>query len=290
MAKNNITRLARAKINLDLLITGRREDGYHLLDSLVVFADFGDQISVRPSDKLSLNISGPFVSALSGEQDNIILRAARGLRDKFNIQQGAEIELVKNLPVSSGIGGGSADAAATIRALMALWHLSGKETELNDLALSLGADVPVCLASQTMQMGGVGEKLKPLAIEFPLFLLLANPAVSLSTAQIFKMRAKRGTAFSSPRTLPDTITGRTELTDIIGKSGNDLEYDACAARPEIRKLLTYIKQADDCIFTGMSGSGATCFGIFPAYGAAKAAAGDILRHFPHWWACPVRVR
>ncbi|VAW01556.1 4-diphosphocytidyl-2-C-methyl-D-erythritol kinase [hydrothermal vent metagenome] len=290
MAKNNITRLARAKINLDLLITGRREDGYHLLDSLVVFADIGDQISVRPSDKLSLNISGPFAPALSGEQDNIILRAARGLRDKFNIQQAAEIDLVKNLPVSSGIGGGSADAAAVMMALMALWQLSDKETELNDLALSLGADVPVCLASKTMQMSGVGEILRPVTINFPMFLLLVNPGVSLSTAEIFKTRAKREVDFSQSRTLPDTITNLTELTDIIGESGNDLEYDACAARPEIRKLLAHIKQVDDCIFTGMSGSGATCFGIFPAYGAAKAAANDIFRHFPHWWACPVQVR
>ncbi len=290
MAKNNITRLARAKINLDLLITGRRGDGYHLLDSLVVFADFGDQISVRPSDKLSLNISGPFASALDGERDNIILRAAGRLQEKFNIQQGAEIDLVKNLPVSSGIGGGSADAAATIRALMVLWQLSCNEAELNNFALSLGADVPVCLASQTTQMGGVGEILRPVTMEFPLFLLLANPGLSLSTAEIFEARAERGAGFSQSRSLHATITSLTELTEIIGENGNDLEYDACAARPEIRKLLAHIKQADDCIFTGMSGSGATCFGIFPTFGAAKAAADDILRQFPHWWACPVQAR
>jgi len=172
MANSRITHTARAKINLDLLITGRRDDGYHLLDSLVVFADYGDEISMRPSQNLTLNVTGPFAGGLEDEADNIVLRAARLVQDKFDIGQGAEIELVKNLPVSSGIGGGSADAAAAIHGLMELWNITDKKSELGDLTLSLGADVPVCFVSETTQMRGVGERLRRVTLKVSFVLAL----------------------------------------------------------------------------------------------------------------------
>ncbi|MBL4800983.1 MAG: 4-(cytidine 5'-diphospho)-2-C-methyl-D-erythritol kinase [Emcibacter sp.] len=280
---------ARAKINLDLMITGRRDDGYHLLDSLVVFADYGDEIFVRQSPNLRLNITGPFSKGLSVMQDNLVLKAASLLQNKFNIRQGAEIELVKNLPVSSGIGGGSADAAATIQALRDLWQITCDDGDLKDLLLSLGADVPVCLASQTMQMTGIGEILRPVSLNFSLVLLLVNPGVAVSTAGIFTARAGRHVAFSSARILPDTIWEMEELIDILHSTGNDLTYDACALEPEITIVLQNIKESNQCMHAGMSGSGATCFGFFPDLNAAQEQADNICRTFPAWWAVPVTV-
>ncbi len=288
MVKNKISRLARAKINLDLLITGRREDGYHLLDSLVVFADYGDEIVVLASDKISLGIIGPFATELIGFKDNIILKAACVLRKKFNLTKGAQITLVKNLPVSSGIGGGSADAAAAIHALIELWQISVTETDLDEILLSLGADVPVCMASQTMHMTGMGEKLDPITINFPLFLCLVNPGIAVSTSDIFKGRTKRG--FSSPRKLPPIIEDQWQLQEILNAAGNDLEGDACAINPVIDKVIAQIKTSDNCLFAGMSGSGATCFGIYSSEEAARRVAGTINSTSPAWWVKPVRLR
>lgn len=290
MANNSISHIARAKINLDLLVTGRREDGYHLLDSLVVFADYGDEISVSPSHSLKLNITGPFANGLEGEQNNIILKAARLLQDKFSILQGAEITLVKNLPVSSGIGGGSADAAAAIRALMEHWNLENKISELGNLPLSLGADVPVCMASRTMQMSGIGEILHRVRLKFPLYLLLVNPGVSVSTAGIFRARADRKAAFSTIRKLPEEIEELAQLQDILERGGNDLEYDACVSEPEIKKVLERIHMDDECMGVGMSGSGATCFGLFNSAEAVQRLAVTISYDFPDWWVKSAKVR
>jgi len=287
MEKNKISRLARAKINLDLLITGRREGGYHILDSLVVFADYGDEISVRPSPdlghELSLGITGPFAAELIGLKDNIILKAARKLQKKFNILDGAQITLVKNLPVSSGIGGGSADAAAAIHALMELWQISDKKPGLDELLLSLGADVPVCFASKTTQMTGVGEGLDPITIDFPLYLCMVNPGTPVATAEIFKARAMRDRVFSNPRKLSKAIASPRELLEILSASGNDLEPDACAIEPAINTVIDQIRARNECLFAGMSGSGATCFGLFLSNDAARSAVGNIQYAFPHWW-------
>lgn len=287
MVSSKFFRIASAKINLDLLVTGRRDDGYHLLDSLVVFAEYGDEISASPSQDLSLTITGPFADALSQEKDNIVLKAAKLLQDKFDIQQGAEIELVKNLPVSSGIGGGSADAAAVILALQELWNIT---SDLAELPLSLGADVPVCMASETMQMAGVGEILRPVILTFPLYMLLVNPGVSVSTAGIFRARADRNAAFSPGRNLPGEITSFAQLKDITEKSGNDLEYDACKAAPEIQETLAQIRKSNECLGVGMSGSGATCFGIFPSIESADRLASSFARDYLDWWTRSVRVR
>ena len=290
MVSNKISRLARAKINLDLLITGRRDDGYHLLDSLVVFADYGDEISVRPAQDLSLSISGPFAAGLKGESGNIILKAARMLQDKFNIYQGADIKLVKNLPVSSGIGGGSADAAAALHALAELWNIEGGNPDLGDLSLSLGADVPVCMVSQTVQMSGVGERLRPVTLNFPLYLLLVNPGIAVSTAGIFRARTARKAVFSPERELRDHIGNLDQLRDIISSAGNDLEQDACEAAPEIGHALAQIRHGDGCVASGMSGSGATCYGVFTSPEMAHGKAVHISGNFPDWWVMPVRVR
>jgi len=289
-AGSTISRLARAKINLDLLITGQRDDGYHLLDSLVVFAEYGDTVSASPSDRLNLKISGPFANGLKAETDNLILRAARLLQETYTIKQGAEIHLVKNLPVASGIGGGSADAAAAIKALGDLWGISDMVQNMKESSLSLGADLPVCLLSETAHMRGIGEDLSPVNISFPLYLLLVNAGVSVSTAGIFAARAQRKTPFSSVRRLPDEISSLPQLTTILRAGGNDLQQDACQARPEIETTLQQVGSMDDCAFAGMSGSGATCFGIFPTLEAARAAARRLARDFPDWWVAAASVR
>lgn len=289
MSGNNLTRLARAKINLDLLVCGRRDDGYHLLDSLVVFADYGDRISVSPADELSLEITGPFAGGLAREQDNSILGAARFLQHNFDIRRGAEITLVKRLPVSSGIGGGSADAAAALHALGELWNISDKIAGLGGRTMELGADLPVCMAAKTMQMTGTGENLRPVAIEFPLYILLVNPAVAVATKDVFAARARRNAPFSGSRKLPDKITSLHQLKDILASGGNDLQFDACLIAPDIEKTLEAVSGTGHCVYAGMSGSGATCFGLFPSAGAADRAAGSIARDFPHWWVQSVRV-
>lgn len=280
---------ARAKINLDLLITGRLDDGYHMLDSLVVFADYGDDISVTLSDKITLDIRGPFSHGLDDKSDNIILKAARLLQHDYGIDQGAEITLVKNLPISSGIGGGSADAAATIKALIALWNIPYDPVRVAIMALSLGADVPVCMASRTMQMSGIGEMLRPIVMPFALNLLLVNAGVSVSTAQIFQARSVGNAGYSEARILPETLSDLKQLCDILSRTGNDLAHPACVAEPEIEMTLSAIAHQKECLFHGMSGSGATCFGLFSTFKEAQIAATNIACIHPHWWVMPVQT-
>ncbi|PCI47930.1 MAG: 4-(cytidine 5'-diphospho)-2-C-methyl-D-erythritol kinase, partial [Alphaproteobacteria bacterium] len=183
-----------------------------------------------------------------------------------------------------------ADAAAVLHALMELWGITDRKSDLADLPLSLGADVPVCMASETTQMGGIGEKLHPLTLTFPLYLLLVNPGVSVSTTDIFRARADRNAAFSPFRKLPGEIASLDQLKDILEGRRNDLEQDACEAAPEIKKVLAQICKGDDCMGVGMSGSGATCFGLFSTYESAHRLATEISRDFPTWWVRPVRVR
>jgi 4-diphosphocytidyl-2-C-methyl-D-erythritol kinase len=262
---------APAKVNLFLRIVGRREDGYHLLDSLAVFAGIGDEIVAAPQDGLTLTLDGPEAGALAGETDNLVLRAARALAGAAGRPPGAELTLVKRLPVASGIGGGSADAAATLRALVRLWGLDAGRFDLPRLALKLGADVPVCLASRAARMGGIGESVT-VAPRLPSFgLLLANPRVALPTPSVF--RARSG-AFSTPAHLPDAWPDAVRMAADLGGLGNDLQDAAVSLCPPVAEVLAAIAAQPGCLLARMSGSGATCFGIFaaPAHAAAAAAA------------------
>jgi len=291
----DIRLLAKAKINLDLLITGKRADGYHLLDSLVVFADYGDEIIIRPAEELSLKISGPFAHALEGQVfqgqgDNLILKAAGLMKEKFSYPGGAQISLIKNLPVASGIGGGSADAAATIRGMIQLMDVEANLDDLKDLALSLGADVPVCLQSQNMQMSGIGDRLKPVKITEPLHLLLVNPGVSVSTAEIFQMRAAGNRGFSQIRNLPSKLDHMSQVLEIMRKSQNDLEVEACGLAPEIKNILTALRADENCLLARMSGSGATCFGLFENAQNAETACQRLKEEKPAWWLKSVSVK
>jgi 4-diphosphocytidyl-2-C-methyl-D-erythritol kinase len=262
---------APAKVNLSLRITGRRADGYHLLDSLVVFAGVGDRLTLRAAEALSLEISGPFGAALTGDGDNLVLRAARRLAEAAGIVPRGALRLEKVLPVASGIGGGSADAAAALRLLDAAWGLDTPSDDMARLAVSLGADVPVCLQSRPMRMRGIGEICTPLPMLPGCGLVLVNPGRAVATAAIFRARA--GTPFSAEArpvvAWPDVAT----LVEALAEEPNDLEPPAVGLEPVILDVLKALRESPGCRLARMSGSGATCFALFddPATAASTAA-------------------
>lgn len=266
------TEFAPAKINLCLHVTGRRADGYHLLDSLVVFAGVGDQVSGTLADPPSLSVEGPKAEGLTGEGDNLVLRAARAMGVS------ARIVLEKHLPVSSGIGGGSADAAATLRLLA---RLSGRALPEAAAVLALGADVPVCLAGRPARMTGIGEGLAPLPPLPQAWLVLANPGVALSTPAIFRALARADNA-PLPRDLP-RLRSAADLAAFMMMQRNDLEPPALALEPVIGRVKAALSAQAGCLMARMSGSGATCFGLFADPLAAHAAARAIRAAEPGWW-------
>ena len=270
---------AWAKLNLYLHVIGRRDDGLHLLDSLVVFAAVGDMVHATPADDLSLTLTGPFASALVGDADNLVLRSAHALAQEVGPAGQAHMTLDKRLPVASGIGGGSADAAATLRALGRLWNRAAGPAALTRIALALGADVPVCLASRPHRMGGIGERLEP-APELPdCGVVLVNPGVALATASVF--RARRG-AFSSEARLPARWDDAPAMAAALRELRNDLEVPARSLCPAIDHVLSALAAQPGCLLARMSGSGATCFGLFATPEIAAETAPMLMRD--GWWA------
>lgn len=267
--------LARAKINLSLHVTGQRGDGYHLLDSLVVFVEWGDRITCTPAKNLTLTLRGPEAGGLTVGEDNLVLRAARAFGDSA----GAAITLDKELPVASGIGGGSADAAATLVALSRLW---GRPMPDAATVLALGADVPVCLAGQPARMQGIGEHVTPLAQPLPeAALVLVNPRVQVSTPAVFKALARKDNP-SMPAVLP-RLSGVAELAAFLQMQRNDLEAPAIALEPVIATAKRALGGQPGCHLARMSGSGATCFGLFADPLSAAAAASALRAAHPEWW-------
>lgn len=277
---DGVESFAPAKINLYLHVTGRRADGYHLLDSLVVFAGVGDVIRVRPADDLSLAIDGPNAGLLVAEPDNIVLKAARALAAAAGVPAKAAITLTKRLPVASGIGGGSADGVATLRGLCRLWGLALDEAELARIGLSLGADLPVCLAGRPTQMAGIGEILTAAPDLPPAWLVLVNPGVGLSTPAVFKARQA---AFSAPAPLPGAPSDAAALAAVLAERGNDLTEPAVRLLPVVGEMLDAIAAQPACLLARMSGSGATCFGLFADQIAAETAARHLAAGHAGWW-------
>jgi 4-diphosphocytidyl-2-C-methyl-D-erythritol kinase len=274
----DLTEPAPAKVNLFLHVLGRRADGYHLLDSLVVFADFGDELRAEPAETLSLTIEGPFARALAAEPDNLVLRAARALAEQAGIVAGGRLALVKHLPVASGIGGGSADAAAALRLLCRLWRIELDPEVLARFAGGLGADVPVCLAGRVSRMAGIGERLEPAPRLPACGIALVNPGVALATAEVFRAR---GGAWSARAELPAFWGDAGEMAGDLQRLRNDLQPAAIALHPVIGEVLSALEAAPGCLLTRMSGSGATCFGLFGDAAAARRAASGLQR--PGWW-------
>jgi len=270
---------APAKINLHLHVVGRRPDGYHLLDSLVVFAGAADGLTVEPSPALSLSVTGPFAARLDGESDNLVLRAARALAEQAGVPATGRLVLDKILPVASGIGGGSADAAATLRLLSRFWGLDVGQETLAGLAARLGADVPVCVASHAAVMSGIGEILTPAPVLPKVGIVLVNPGVAVSTPSVF--RARDG-GFSAAVVWPhDGWKDARALAASLRTTANDLEPPALRLAPPIGESLDALRADPHCLLARMSGSGATCFGLFADAEAARRAACGIRR--PGWW-------
>ncbi|QCI92718.1 4-(cytidine 5'-diphospho)-2-C-methyl-D-erythritol kinase [Novosphingobium sp. EMRT-2] len=261
---------AYAKLNLALHVRRRRADGYHELETLFAFVDAGDELTAEPADAFSLTITGPFADGLSNGDDNLVLRAARMLADRNGFRGGAAFTLDKRLPIAAGIGGGSADAAAALRLLARMWRLGPDHVRPSDIAADLGADVPACVASQTVHGEGVGEKLTPIdgSALAGLPVLLVNPRVACPTGPVFAAW--------------DGIDrGALDVAN-WGNARNDLEMPAVALHPQIADVLAAL-QATGPRLARMSGSGATCFALFETSTARDAAARSIATRRPGWW-------
>jgi 4-diphosphocytidyl-2-C-methyl-D-erythritol kinase len=259
-------------------VTGRRTDGYHLLDSLAVFPPVGDALHAWPATTLLLAVDGPFGDTIGETADNLVLRAARALKQQAGVRMGARLVLTKTLPVAAGIGGGSADAAATLRLLVRTWNLSLPIADLSALAVALGADVPVCLDSRTARMSGVGERIKPGPLLPPGGIALVNPGDPVQTAEVF---AARHDAFSAAADLPDQWHDIAAMAADLRALRNDLQSPAIALCPAIATALAALATRRDCLLARMSGSGATCFGLFPTPEAARQVAEEL--RLPDWW-------
>lgn len=269
--------LARAKINLALHIAGQRADGYHTLHSLVAFADVGDDVSVKPAETDRLTVSGPFKSAVPPLEDNgllMALKCARGWRVDAAASGPLALHLTKNLPVASGIGGGSADMAALIRLLTGGRALTDRE---RDHLLALGADVPMCLAEKAAIIGGVGEEIEPVSLP-PTPCVLVNPGVAVSTPAVFKALTSRNNPPLPNWPAPDSFSG---LVDYLAATRNDLMDAAIVLAPQVSECLSALADAP---FARMSGSGATCFALMENERDAAQLAADVHKARPGWWA------
>jgi len=272
---------APAKINLFLHVGDRRSDGYHNLESLVAFALHHDDIRLDRDEALSLSVGGPFGAALPISDNNLVLRAARLLAEKTGVCAGVRITLTKTIPVASGLGGGSADAAAVLRGLVQLWDLDIGREALHQIAASLGADVPVCLDSTAAWMEERGERITLLPPLPDIRFLLVNPGVPVSTAQVFAaLDRRRGTGLECPRT---RFEGADALVRFLRSTANDLEEPACAIAPVVGEVLEEMRRLPEISIARMSGSGATCFGIFDSQGALQSATSRLADRHPDWW-------
>lgn len=290
-AAPGLRRDAWAKVNLTLHITGRRADGYHELDSLIVFAGLGDRLEIEAAGELSLDLAGRFAADLKAGMggaapgatdtpENLVLRAARALRSAYGVAGGARLRLEKRLPVAAGLGGGSADAAAALAGLAVLWGLEAGEADLSGLALALGADVPVCLSDRPSFVSGIGEIVASAPPLPPAWLVLANPGVPLATPAVF---ARWDGAFSRPLRWSDPIHEVTELAHRLAGGRNDLEAAARMLAPVVGEVLDALGATGDCLLARMSGSGASCAGLYPARAPAETAAKVLAERRPDWW-------
>ena len=283
-----LTRLierAPAKINLTLHITGRRDDGWHELESLVVFTRSGDTLTLEPGAALGLTVDGPTAAAAGSIEDNLVCRVARSLAARVDGLQLGVFHLVKRLPVAAGIGGGSSDAAAALRLLARLNGLAAEDPRLIAAAAENGADIPVCLGATARIMSGVGEKLGPPLTLPPLPALIVNPGVPLETKAVFK-RMNLGAGWrNSASAHPVFTNGQSadEVFALLKRGRNDMEDAACVLAPVVSDVLAVLAAARGCRLARMSGSGATCVAVFTDCKHAGRAKTSIQRVHPDWW-------
>ena len=276
----NVTEAAPAKVNLFLHVGERRTDSFHPLQSLAVFTGMGDVLRAEAAPHLSLTIAGPVAAGLAAEDDNLVLRAARALAAEAGTLAGAALTLTKNLPVASGIGGGSADAAATLRALKSLWRTETEDSILLEIAATLGSDVPVCVPAKAAYMEGRGEILT--SVRLPrLPMLLVNPGVAVPTRDVFAaLKTRSGADLALPR---DGFADAGALLYFLEATRNDLEEPARRIQPVIGNVLDTLSALPGVVMVRMSGSGATCFALFADDGACASAAQALQAAHPCWW-------
>ncbi|ACJ00543.1 4-(cytidine 5'-diphospho)-2-C-methyl-D-erythritol kinase [Rhodospirillum centenum] len=274
---------APAKLNLYLHVLGRRPDGYHLLDSLVVFAGLCDVVEVAPAETFRLCIDGPFAAPLRAEdpERNLVTRACRRLAEAVGRAPDVAVTLHKRLPVAGGIGGGSSDAAAALRALAALWGLDPDDPRPAAVAPGLGADVPVCLHGRSAYFGGIGDVIDPAPALPPVWLVLVNPGIGLGTKEVFGARRD---GFSTAGRLERAPADLSDFVTMLEERGNDLMAPAIALAPVVAEVLDALRGTAGCRLARMSGSGATCFGLFGSETDARAAAAGLRAARPGWWA------
>jgi 4-diphosphocytidyl-2-C-methyl-D-erythritol kinase len=280
MAASASAEKAPAKVNLTLRVLGRRADGYHDIESLVAFAGLGDALSFTPGSALTLAVRGPTAPAVGDVADNLVLKAARALAGEVEGLALGHFDLSKRLPVAAGLGGGSADAAAALRLLARANGIAPDDPRLLQAARATGADVPVCLDPRPRLMRGVGEVLSA-PLELPrLFAVLVNPGVAVSTREVFAGLQLPPAAPTAP---PATPAGAAALMAEIASGRNDLEGPAIELEPAIADVLAVLHKLPGCRLARMSGSGATCFGLFGSTAAATAAARTLRVDYPAWW-------
>jgi 4-diphosphocytidyl-2-C-methyl-D-erythritol kinase len=280
---------ASAKVNLTLRVLGRRPDGYHEIESLVVFAALGDALAFTPGESLALAVRGPTAAAAGDLADNLVLKAARALAERVTGLEVGRFVLSKRLPVAAGLGGGSTDAAAALRLLARHNRIAPDDARLMAAARATGADVPVCLDPRPRLMRGIGELLsQPLTLP-GLPALLINPRVSVATKDVFAALRAGPVGHNQPSALVDAGWAggdRQELIDFVARHGNDLEPPAIFLHPDIAQALAALRALPGCRLARMSGSGASCFGLFDSNRAATAAARALRVAHPQWWIRP----
>jgi 4-diphosphocytidyl-2-C-methyl-D-erythritol kinase len=275
---------APAKLNLFLNVTGRRGDGYHLLDSLFAFVGLADTLDIEPAEVLSLRIVGPMAEGLEANEGNLVLKATRLLASTAGVEPRGALTLTKRIPVAAGLGGGSADAAAALRGLSRSWGLDWPAARLEALAATLGADVPACVQSRPIVATGVGDILSPTPVMPPCGVLLVNPRIATPTLAVFKAFAKANPAIA-PRDLPAMPNDLSvdALAELVTKRGNDLATPAITITPEITTTLAALEMLPGRLAHGLSGSGATCFALFADTAATEAADEALAARHPGWW-------
>ncbi|HEX4890052.1 MAG TPA: 4-(cytidine 5'-diphospho)-2-C-methyl-D-erythritol kinase [Alphaproteobacteria bacterium] len=277
--------IAPAKLNLYLHVTGRR-GSYHLIESLAVFTQFGDRLEVSEGADISLQVEGPFAAECGPLENNLVLRAAQALAALAPQPVGAMLKLQKFLPAASGMGGGSSDAAAALRLLIPFWKLHIDDITLDNLALRLGADVPVCLRRRPTLVSGIGDALRDAPQLPPCYVLLVNPRIPLATQAVFeRLDGQFGMA---ARPLPPRIANVKKLARILNVHRNDLQNPAMALAPEIGIVLELLSKLHGCLLARMSGSGATCFALFAQADEMGAAAQAVTAHHPEYWIAQTR--
>ena len=271
--------IAHSKLNLYFHIAGRRDDGYHLIESIFAFTEFGDEIVIKSDEQLTLSIDGEFASVIAHEsiENNLVYRAAELLQKICNVSEGAQIHLTKNIPVGAGLGGGSSDAAAILKALNSFWNLNLSFEKLCEIGLQLGADVPACIIEKPAFVRGIGEIIEPVTLPFTRkFVVLVNSNKLLPTPQVFAQYKKRNPAFD--------ISVNHDRFNITAHH-NALETDAIVLMPEIQTILEAMQKQEGCFLSRMSGSGATCFGLFDDLNDAKNACSFFEKMFSEYWMC-----